>query len=103
MVPDTPESRIAVLQSRVDALERQIQALGATATQVATLGVKLDNLDEDAKGLTREVIEIKHTLDTREERQAMDRRAIRVALIGLIGLLVATLLTVAGTLVVAFA
>jgi hypothetical protein len=103
MPPDTPESQLAVLRSRVAALEVQVNALGPTATQVATLAVQLGYIDQDLKDLNRDVAGIKSTLDTREERQAQDRRAIRVALIGLIATLVATLLTVAGALIVAFA
>jgi hypothetical protein len=103
MVPDSPESRIAVLLSRVDSLEAQVRVFAASATRVERLDVQLENIDDDVKGLAKDVSDIKHILDTREERQAQDRRAIRVALIGLIATLVATLLTVAGAMIVAFA
>jgi SMC interacting uncharacterized protein involved in chromosome segregation len=103
MVPDSPESQIAVLLSRVDSLEAQVRAFAISATRVERLDVQQENMAEDIRNIAKDVHQIKQLHDQREERIAQDRRAMRVALYGLIGLLLATLISGAVTIVVAFA
>lgn len=79
------ESRVAVLETRVQDLVTTAGILGQLPGQVLVMQAAVSALETEVRGL-------KAALDQRSDRDSQDRRAVKVALIGLAGMIVVAMI-----------
>lgn len=80
------------MESRVAVLETRVGDLVTTAAMLGTLPGQVLVMQEAMTAMKAELSEMKRSLDQRSDRDSQDRRAVKVALIGLSGVIIAAVL-----------
>lgn len=82
----------AVLEQRTLGLSQQIGNLGPLATQMVRLEGSVSSMREGLTDIRREISGIREGMDDRSKEQSDERRALKLALIGLTGVILAALI-----------
>jgi predicted nucleic acid-binding Zn-ribbon protein len=88
------EQKQATLMAQMDEVRHQITVLGALPVQFAELANSVLNLKDDIQ-------EISSTLRRRDEDATDERKSVRIALLGLTGVIIAALIAAAATIIAA--
>ena len=88
------EQKQATLMAQMDEVRHQITVLGALPVQFAELANSVLNLKDD-------IGEISATLRRRDEDATDERKSVRIALLGLTGVIIAALIAAAATIIAA--
>ena len=106
MTPDTTESRLnrlerenASLSERVGALGRQVQDLLPLATSIVRLEGVVNGVKQDVADVGDAVKEVRSGITADTHRQAEERRSLRLALLGLAGTILASLVAALVTII----
>jgi uncharacterized protein YlxW (UPF0749 family) len=99
------DTRVGKLEQDAARLQQRVEDLSNTMRTFAPMVVTMTRLEESVKGLhddvsacTTSVSQIRNAIDDRERRYSQERRSLRIALIGLSGVIFAALISAAGTL-----
>jgi len=98
MAPDTTETRLirlerdnASMDERLRSLGRQVQDLLPLATSIVRLEGVVNGVKQDVSDVGEAVKEIKAGISDDTRRQSEERRSLRLALLGLAGTILASL------------
>ena len=87
------EQNVAVMDAAVTDLKIDVHDLGHVPTQIATVNAAINGLTATVTGLTKDITEIRDALAARDKSATDERRALRVALVGLTSSIIVALIT----------
>lgn len=104
----TPDSRLNILEKELTRLEQKFEDLSRDVLILAPLSLSFVELKEGVKSLSKEIQQIVSSIKDREkeasdERKeiARDRKGVKVALYGLAGVIIASIIGAFATLAAA--
>lgn len=97
----TPEDRIAELERKAWEASVKLAELDSEMHELIPLVPAFANLQGSYNGLLDALAAIRQTLENRDQAASDERKAVRVALISLTGVIVAALIAAAATIIVA--
>lgn len=95
------ETRVADLGARLGAVERDVGRLDGTRADIVRLTTEIKNVKEDVEDLGASIAALGQKLQDRQKQASEEQRSLRIALISLTAVIMASLIAAAATIIAA--